>query len=94
MNKNKLNFLVDFLAFVAFLLVAKTGLIIFFFLPGGVRQGRYQEFWGITKATYSTIHDWAGIALIVLVIIHLILHWRWIVCNFKNVFKKQDNNNC
>lgn len=94
MNRNKLNFWIDFLAFIAFLLVAKTGLIIFFFLPEGVRQGRYQEFFGITKSTYSTIHDWAGIVMIVLVVIHLILHWRWIACSLKNFFKKQSDNNC
>ena len=94
MNRNKLNFIVDFLAFISFLVVAKTGLIIFFFLPSGVRQGRYQEFFGIAKSTYSVIHDWAGIIMIVLVLIHLILHWRWIVCNFKNAFKKQSDNNC
>lgn len=94
MNRNKLNLIIDLFAFIAFLVVAKTGLIIFFFLPSGVRQGRYQEFFGITKATYSNIHDWAGIIMIVLVIIHVVLHWRWIVCNFLNIFKKQNNNNC
>lgn len=94
MNRNKLNFIVDFFAFISFLVVAKTGLIIFLFLPEGVRQGRYQEFFGITKSTYSFIHDWAGIVMIVLVVIHFILHWRWIVCSFKNVFKKQSDNNC
>lgn len=86
MNSNKLNFLVDFLAFISFLILAKTGLIIFFFLPGGVKQGRYQEFFGITKSIYSTVHDWAGIIFIILVIIHIVLHWRWIICNINNLF--------
>jgi predicted ferric reductase len=90
MSKNKLNFLVDFLALLSFLVTAKTGLIIFFFLPDGVRQGRYQEFFGIAKSTYSAIHDWAGIILIILVVIHLILHWQWIVCSIKNLFKKEN----
>lgn len=88
MAKNKLNFLVDFLAFIAFLVVAKTGLIIFLFLPSGVKQGRYQEYFGITKSTYSIIHDWAGIILLILVVVHLVLHWKWIVCNVKSLFKK------
>lgn len=88
MNRDKLNFLVDFLAFISFLAVAKTGLIIFFFLPGGVRQGGYQEFFGITKASYTAIHDLSGIIFVILVIVHLILHWQWIVGNLKNIFKK------
>lgn len=89
MNKSKLNFVVDFLAFISFLVAAKTGFIILFFLPSGVRQGGYQEFFGITKSTYSAIHNWAGVILIILVIIHIILHWQWIVCGIKNLFKKE-----
>ncbi len=89
MIKNKINFIVDALAFVAFLVVAKTGLIMFFFLPDGVQRGGYQEFWGISKRTYVDIHNWAGIILIILVIFHLILHWQWIVSTVKNLFRKQ-----
>jgi hypothetical protein len=41
MNKSKLNYLVDLLAFLFFVAVAFSGLAIFFFMPGG-RQGRPQ----------------------------------------------------
>ncbi|BFT94116.1 MAG: hypothetical protein MNSN_05290 [Minisyncoccus archaeiphilus] len=43
MNKLKINYLVDFIAFISFLVTSVTGLIIFIFLPSGVRQGRLQE---------------------------------------------------
>ncbi len=88
MTKNKLNFIVDSLAFVAFLIAAKTGLIIFFFLPAGIQRGGYQEFWGIQKSTYSAIHDWAGIILAVLVIVHIVSHWQWITFTIKSFFQK------
>jgi cytochrome b subunit of formate dehydrogenase len=86
MNKLKINYLVDFIAFISFLVTSVTGLIIFIFLPSGVRQGRLQEFIGITKEVWNFIHIWSGILMLVLVIIHLILHWDWIVFTTKKVF--------
>lgn len=88
MNKPKINYIVDFLAFVSFLITAVSGLAIKIFMPGGVRQGRLQEFLGVQKGIWSQIHDWFGILLIIFVVIHLILHWDWIICMTKNVFRK------
>lgn len=89
MNKAKINYIVDFLMFLSFLVTAVTGLVIFFFLPSGVKQGGYQEFLGIIKGTWSTVHDWAGIVMLVFVLIHFILHWKWIITMTKNLFKKK-----
>lgn len=86
MDKPKINYLVDFIALISFLVTSITGLIIFLFLPSGVRQGRFQEFIGITKEVWNFIHIWSGILMLVLVVIHLILHWDWIICMTKNIF--------
>jgi len=40
--------------------------------------------------TLSTIHDWSGIVMVLLVLVHLILHWDWIVCETKNIFSKKE----
>lgn len=93
MTRLKLNYIIDLLAAISFLLVAKSGLIIMFFLPEGVRRGGYQEFLGISKKTYISIHDWSGVVFIVLVIIHFILHWKWLVCTTKSFFVKKIENN-
>ena len=89
MNKSKINYVVDFLLGLSFLITAITGLVIFFLLPKGIKQGSYQEFLGIVKGTWSSIHDWSGIIMIVLSIVHLILHWKWVVCMTKSFFKKR-----
>lgn len=88
MTKNKLNPLVDFLTAICFLILAKTGLIIFLFFPEGVMRGGYQKFFGITKKTYAEIHNWAGMIFIILIFLHVILHWNWIINTLKNYFKK------
>lgn len=62
-------------------------------MPSGVRKGRYQEFLEIQKGTWSEIHNWAGMLMIILVIIHLILHWKWVKCVTKNFFKEESYKN-
>ena len=85
-KKIRINYIVDFLAFGAFLITAISGFVMLIFLPSGVKQGRYQEFLGAEKFIWVAIHDWAGIVLTVLVIIHLVLHWRWVVAMSKRFF--------
>ena len=89
MNKSKVNYFIDLGALISFLITAITGLAIFFFIPNGVRQGRFQEFLGIEKGTWTAVYNWVGIIFIILVIIHFILHWNWIVCMTKNIFKPE-----
>jgi hypothetical protein len=89
MNKPKINYIVDFVSFIVFLIVSVTGLVLFFFLPSGVRQGIYQEFIGIRKYLWLNWHSIAGFIIIFLVLIHLILHRKWIVSMTKNFFRKR-----
>jgi len=88
MSSPRLNYLIDILMVVSFIITAFTGAVIFFFLPSGVRQGGYQEFLGVVKGTWTTWHNWAGIIMITLVLFHLILHLNWIVCMTSSLFKK------
>lgn len=75
MNKAKLNYLVDLLLFVSFFLVSVTGLMLF---PG--RRSR---------TDMVALHDWSGILLIVLAIVHFALHWKWIVSMTRSFFKRK-----
>ena len=79
MRKDTINWLVDIGLIITFILVAVTGIIKF---PGllstfGIGYGN------LPKAEVSMLHDWSGIAMAVLVIIHLALHWNWIVVTTK-----------
>ena len=89
MKKPIINYIVDFLMVVSFLLTAITALVIFFFLPSGVRQGSYQTFLGIIKGNWSTVHDWSGIIFIILALVHFVLHWKWVRGMTKNIFLKK-----
>ena len=87
MEKQKINYIIDFLALISCIVTALSGLAIKFFMPSGVRQGRLQEFLGVEKGIWSEIHDWFGIIFIILILLHFILHWDWIVFMTKNMFQ-------
>ena len=58
---------------------------------GGGRGGGLGEltFWELSKHTWIDIHDWVAVALVVLVLVHIILHWKWIVRMAKALLKGQ-----
>jgi len=89
MEKTELNYIVDFSMAVLFTITAIAGLILFFFLPGGIRQGGYQEFLGISKQAWTLVHNFSGVILLILVLMHLALHWNWILRMTKRIFKKK-----
>jgi cytochrome b subunit of formate dehydrogenase len=90
MDKTKINYIIDAFLAISFVITAITGILIFFFMPGGVPQGRFQELMGVSKAVWSAMHNWAGIIMMLLSLVHVILHWRWIVSMTTSLFKKAE----
>jgi hypothetical protein len=89
MEKPVKNYIVDVLRGVAFVVTSITALVIFFFLPSGVKQGSYQTFLGIMKSDWSLVHTWSGIAFIILGLVHLLLHGKWMIVMTKNMFSRK-----
>ncbi|MDD3487378.1 MAG: DUF4405 domain-containing protein [Candidatus Moranbacteria bacterium] len=89
MAKAKTNYIIDFLLLVSFLVTAVSGFVMAAALPSGVGRGSSQSFLGIARHGWVGIHDFFGIVLVILVILHFILHWNWLACMTKNFFKKE-----
>jgi cytochrome b subunit of formate dehydrogenase len=83
MNKTILNYWIDVGLFITFFLVTATGIIKW---PSLARKLLH---WPLREI--SLIHDWSGIVMAALVIVHLILHWNWIVNVTKNLILKKRN---
>lgn len=68
--------------------LASTGLILAFrLLPG--RDHRGTTLWGMDRHAWGDIHTWLAYVLIILVALHLWIHWRWLwVVACKRDFKK------
>lgn len=72
------NRVVDFALWVAFCLMIATGFIIRYRLPPGSRGGQGLSIWGWSRHDWGDLHAWTAFTTIVLVVIHLGLHWRWL----------------
>jgi cytochrome b subunit of formate dehydrogenase len=83
-SKAKLNFSVDSIILVAFVLTAVSGILLWVVLPhGGFQGGRnalYYQRLVLSRAGWLALHEWAGLVVIGGVAIHFLLHWDWLVC--------------
>jgi len=77
MKRSHLNFLVDALAFAAFVFLVATGVILEFLLPAG--SGHWVTLWGLDRHGWGNIHFWVAVFFLAALAIHVYLHWRWIL---------------
>ncbi len=90
MDKTKINYTVDFFIALSFIVTAISGFLLFFFMPDGVQRGGYQQFLGLIKKDWLAMHDYSGIIMVILVVVHFVLHWNWIVCMSKGIFSRKN----
>ena len=78
MNRSKLNFIVDALAFACFSALAVTGVLMRYTLPPG--SGGWATVWGMNRHAWGDVHFWVSVAFFAVLLLHLVLHFRWIIC--------------
>lgn len=89
MKRLRTNIVIDLAMLLTMALLSLSGWIIKIIMPsrGGMHhRGGYSvghEVLGLTRHTWRDIHLWAGIAIIVLLIIHIVLHWSTISAFFQ-----------
>ena len=81
MRRPTINLLVDILAFLGFFLLAVTGVLMRYTLPPGT--GGTRSVWGLDRHEWGDLHFWISVGLLGILVIHLVLHARWIVCMLK-----------
>ncbi len=85
MNKTILNYWIDVGLAISFFICFITGLIKW---PGLIKLIGVSAYRTLSFSNISMLHDWSGLIMGLLVLIHLVLHWDWIVAVTKNVFKR------
>ena len=86
--KPRTNYVMDIIILVLFVVVLASGLLLWQAYPeSGThhRGGRgdtaiEKSVLGIAKSDMRAVHDWAGVLMGVFVAVHLLFHWKWIVC--------------
>jgi len=90
--KKKTQLYTLFLALLVLgLIETVSGFVLWLALPrGGGGHSSVVEsdstFWALSRDTWLGLHDWVAVALIVIVVIHVVLHWKWIVNTTKSAF--------
>jgi uncharacterized protein YjeT (DUF2065 family) len=77
-----LNIGIDAAIALSFLITVLSG-VYFLFAPGG--RGAIDPLLLFTRGTWDALHTWGGVALVISVVIHFAIHWRWVVKVTRNV---------
>jgi hypothetical protein len=77
-----INWLIDAVLGVAAAIASLSG-IYFLFLPMEGLQGGRNPYYGVhvlfERHTWEELHLWGGLAMVGIAIIHLAVHWRWVL---------------
>ncbi len=77
MSRRITNLIVDLTAAFLFFGMSATGYVLRFPLPPGTNKAL--TLWGFTRHQWGGIHFWLSLGLLGILLVHVVLHWRWLV---------------
>lgn len=94
MSRTTLNAIVDAVAYAGIVVLATTGLMLHWQMPpgsgglhgmgagsgAGAGSRPVTVVWGLSRHEWGSIHYWIALGLMGVLAVHLVLHWKWIVC--------------
>ena len=97
MSKSKFLFALAASAFLAFLVEVISGSTLWLVLPRGEGYGGGRGFGGggiessfiWSRHTWLEIHDCTAVALLVILAIHIYMHWKWLYHQTKSLFRSR-----
>ena len=89
-NKTRRNWYVDAGLFLGMVIASISGIYFLIFPDGGYMGGR-NPYYGIQiifdRSGWEWIHTWLSLGFIAIALLHIILHWKWVVSTTKRVVK-------
>lgn len=100
MKRVRVNFWIDLTSFLTVLFLGLTGYIMRYVLPpgtGGLGRGFHggrgreeiQYFLSLTRHEWGSVHFYAAIIFLILMLAHIIMHLTWIKNCFISFFVKR-----
>ncbi|MBI1389510.1 MAG: DUF4405 domain-containing protein [bacterium] len=83
MKRVQLNLYLNLAAYVLLLGLISTGLLMEFTLLPGSRGGQGMAVWGMTRHDWGDIHFYISLGFMTALLLHLYLHWEWILSTFR-----------
>jgi cytochrome b subunit of formate dehydrogenase len=84
LSKATLNYLLALVMALLGLIQLVSGFVLWLALPPGSRGGTFL----FSRDVWLTMHNRSALLLAAIVILHIILHWSWIVRMTKSYFKR------
>jgi len=82
MKRVTINAIIDIGCLITFIPSIITGLVLYLVLPeGGGRGSGGATYLGIVRNQWVTMHNYTSLVFAALLIIHLLLHWKF----FRNI---------
>lgn len=85
----KIRAIVSLFLIILFIIVLISGVGIHVAPPCRVAREIGWKFLGFDKFTLEIIHTWSGFVMSGLIIIHLALNWKTLICEVKSLFRKK-----
>ena len=91
--KSKINFIIDVILLLLMSIVAGIGILIkYILIPGKDRVAVYGKdvdlyLLGWDRHQWGALHVWLGFFLMVLVVLHIVLHWKQVCVMASNLIK-------
>lgn len=89
--KTRRNWIIDAGLFVGALIASISGIYFLIFPDGGYMGGR-NPYYGIQilfdRTGWEWIHTWLSLGMIAIALVHIVLHWKWLVSTTKRVGRR------
>jgi hypothetical protein len=79
------RYIAGFTLFILTGIQVLSGFVLWIILPRGVgdsipsRFGDGRTFWGLQRNEWLDLHAWVAVFMVAIIVIHVIIHWQWIV---------------
>lgn len=84
------NWILDAGLFLTALVAILSGIYFLIFPDGGYKGGR-NPYYGIQiifeREGWEWMHTWISLAMIVIALVHLVFHWKWVVNTTKRIVR-------
>jgi hypothetical protein len=82
MKRSAVNYIVDMGMLLSFIAVLFSGIVKFpILLRLLARRGVY-----LPSNEITLVHEWGGAVMAAFILLHLILHWKWVLSTTKRFF--------
>ena len=85
------NWWIDLALFSSAVIAALSG-IYFLFLPSNGFQGGRNPLYNLqvlfSRQTWDDLHTWGGVVMIAAALIHLMIHWSWVVNMTRRIWRE------